>query len=210
VNEKIVRTQAKNYDPAYPSDAQFVENVMWEDSRIVFVTLNIPGSNNDPVPLSGTFANPSTQTQEVSERTDADMHWLQAAFDQARDDHAKAVVIVQQADMWDPEALASGELGNYTPYVQKLADLSVQFGRPVLLLNGDSHVYGADHPLADPGSATGLIHGTQAVPNLTRITVQGSTNAPAEWLRLTIDPNKSQAFSWVNVPYCNDPLSSCQ
>ena len=33
-----------------------------------------------------------------------------------------------------------------------------------------------------------MIHGTQAVPNLTRITVQGSTNAPAEWLRLTIDP----------------------
>jgi hypothetical protein len=210
VNEKIVRTQARNFDPSYPSDAQFVENVMWEDSRVVFVTLNMPGSNNDTVPWTGMFANPGAQAQEVSERTDADMRWLQAAFDQARDDHAKAVVIVQQADMWDPEALASGELGNYTPYVQKLADLSVQFGRPVLLLNGDSHVYGADHPLADPGSATGLIHGTQAVPNLTRITVQGSTNAPAEWLRLTIDPNKSQMFSWVNVPYCNDPLSSCQ
>jgi hypothetical protein len=210
MNEKIVRTQAKNFDPSYPSDAQFVENVMWEDSRVVFVTLNMPGSNNDTVPWTGTFANPGAQAQEISERTDADMRWLQAAFDQARDDHAKAVVIIQQADMWDPEALASGELGNYTPYVQKLADLSVQFGRPVLLLNGDSHVYGADHPLADPGSATGLIHGTQAVPNLTRITVQGSTSAPAEWLRLTIDPNKSQMFSWVNVPYCNDPLSSCQ
>jgi hypothetical protein len=48
------------------------------------------------------------------------------------------------------------------------------------------------------------------VPNLTRITVQGSTNAPAEWLRLTIDPRTPQMFSWENVPYCKDPLSSCK
>ncbi|WP_292994444.1 hypothetical protein [Nitrosomonas sp.] len=44
-------------------------------------------------------------------------------------------------------------------------------------------------------SATGVIHHTQAAPNLTRITVQGSTTAPSEWLRLTIDPSKSQPFS---------------
>jgi len=48
------------------------------------------------------------------------------------------------------------------------------------------------------------------VPNLTRITVQGSTNAPAEWLKLSIDAHKPGVFSWVNVPYCKDPLTSCQ
>jgi hypothetical protein len=55
-----------------------------------------------------------------------------------------------------------------------------------------------------------MMHGTQAVPNLTRITAQGSTNKPARWLRLTIDPRKQQPFSWKNIPYCNDPLTSCQ
>jgi hypothetical protein len=117
-----------------------------------------------------------------------------------------------QADMWDLSALLAGGdgLDQYTSFVQKLADLSVQFGRPVLLLNGDSHLYETDQPLADPTSATGMVHGTQAVTNLTRITVQGSTNAPAEWLKLTIDPHKRSVFSWVNVPYCIDPLSSCQ
>jgi len=211
-NEKIVSTQAKDFDPSYPSDAQFVENVMWDDSRIVFVTMNIPGSNNDTLPWTGAFANPGAQMQEVSERNAANMRWLNAAFDQAKKDHARAVVIAIQADMWDPSALQPGGdgLDQYTPFVQKLADLGVQFGRPVLILNGDSHVYGADHPLADPASATGMIHGTQAVPNLTRITVQGSTNAPAEWLKLTIDPRKHDVFSWVNIPYCIDPLSSCQ
>jgi hypothetical protein len=81
----------------------------------------------------------------------------------------------------------------------------------VLLLNGDSHVYGSDQPLANPASATGVIHATKAVPNLTRITVQGSTSAPAEWLRLTIDTSKKDApFSWTNVPYCRDPNTSCR
>jgi hypothetical protein len=82
------------------------------------------------------------------------------------------------------------------------------FRRPVLLLNGDTHLYFTDHPLADPSSATGVIHHTQAVPNLTRIVVQGSTNTPAEWLRLIIDPRKPQVFSWQNVVYCANPGSS--
>jgi len=121
------------------------------------------------------------------------------------------VVIALQADMWDPAAVAPGGdgLGNYTLFVHELASLSLHFGRPVLLINGDSHVFGSDRPLADPGSATGKIHGAPAVPNLTRITVQGSTSAPAEWLRLTIDPHAPGVFSWENVVYCNNPTLSC-
>jgi len=45
--KKRVLTQAQEFDPAHPTDAQFVENVMWEESQVVFVTLNVPGSNND-------------------------------------------------------------------------------------------------------------------------------------------------------------------
>jgi hypothetical protein len=85
--------------------------------------------------------------------------------------------------------------------VQKIADLSVRFSRPVLLINGDSHKFETDQPLAGPTSATGMIHGTQAVSNLTRVTAQGSTNTPSEWLRLTIDPRLPGVFSWENVVY---------
>ena len=59
-------------------------------------------------------------------------------------------------------------------------------------------------PIADPSSATGQIHGTPAVTNLTRITVQGSTNKPREWLRLTVDPHSPAVFSWQRVTYCDD------
>jgi hypothetical protein len=212
LHERQVASQAKHFDPMFPTDAQFVENVMWEDSRVVFVTLNVPGSNNDTLPWTGAFSSPAAQAQEVAQRTDADIRWLQSAFDEAQEKHAKAVVIALQADMWDPAALVLGGdgLNAYTPLVQKIADLSARFRRPVLLFNGDSHLYGADHPLADPSSATGAVHRTQAVPNLTRITVQGSTNAPAEWLRVTIDPRKPEPFKWENVSYCKDPLTSCK
>lgn len=217
LQEKTVWSQAEYFDTAYPSDSQYVENVIWQDSKTVFATFNMPGgSNNDTSPWTGAFAtvaSKAAQALEVSQRSGANLRWLQATFDQAQRAHARAVVIILQADMWDPEATATGGAGldKYTPFVQELADLSVSFGRPVLLLNGDSHLYEADHPLADPTSTQGVIHHTQAVPNLTRITVQGSTNAPAEWLKLTIDPRKPQVFSWENVAYCSNPLSTtCQ
>jgi hypothetical protein len=210
--KKPVSTQAIDFDRKHPGDAQFVENVMWEQGRVVFVTLNLPGSNNDGLPWTAPFTNESARAAEAAQRTLADIRWLDAAFDRAEEEHAKAMLIGIQADMWDPAALLAGGdgLDNYTIFVHELAQRSVRFGRPVLLINGDSHVFGVDQPLANPNSATGRIHGTQAVPNLTRITVQGSTTAPAEWLRLSVDPGSPRVFSWENVPYCTDPLSSCQ
>jgi hypothetical protein len=200
--KKQVLTQAQEFDPAFPTDAQFVENVLWEESQVIFVTLNLPGSNNDGIKWTAPFTDEAARKQEVAERTAADLRWLERAFAQAEADKAKAVLIGLQADMWDPAAIAPGGdgLSGYTPIVQKLADLSVHFGRPVLLINGDSHVFESDQPLADPASPTGLIHNTQAVPNLTRVTVEGSTDAK-EWLRLSIDPRAPGVFSWERVQY---------
>jgi hypothetical protein len=211
MTDRVVMSQAQYFDPAYPVDATFVENVMWTDQKIVFVTLNVPGSNDDSLPWTAPFTDADAQAAERAARDAANGRWLHSAFELAADGHARAVVIGLQADMWDPAQIANGEgLDKYTPFVHQIADEVTAFGGPVLLLNGDSHLYEADHPLADPTSATGKIHNTNAVPNLTRVTVQGSTNAPAEWLRLTIDTGKTQPFSWSNVPYCKDPLTSCQ
>ncbi len=212
-HERRVMSQADYFDRAFPSDSQFVENLMWSDSRVVFATFNMPGgSNNDTSPWSDAFADPAGQAEEVAARSGANLRWLKATFDEARGQRARAVVLALQADMWDPEAAAQGGSGldQYTPFVQLLATLAREFQRPVLLLNGDTHLYLADKPLADPNSPTGTIHRTTAVPNLTRIVVQGSTNSPAEWLKLTIDPRRADPFKWTNVAYCADPSLSCR
>ena len=209
LRKKRVLTQAEHFTRVHPEDAQFVENVMWEESRVVFVTINMPGSNNDGLKWTAPFTDETARTREAAQRTLAALRWLRAAFAKAEEDDAKAVLIGLQADMWDPAAIGGDGLGNYATFVHELASLSRHFRRPVLLINGDSHVFGSDRPLADPASATGQIFGTPAVPNLTRITVQGSTSAPAEWVRLTINPRSPEVFSWENVVYCRDPLVAC-
>jgi hypothetical protein len=180
---------------------QFVENVLWARSRIVFVTINLPGgSNNDNAIWYGAPAQSDAQQTEVSERTAADLRWLDAAFAVARANHAAGVVIGTQADMWDPENGAAN-LTQYEPLIQRIASLTTSFGKPVLLFNGDSHVYRSDNPLSasDPLNA---LHPGYDVQNFHRVVVHGST-FPLEWLRLSIDPNASGSspnafgpFSW--------------
>jgi hypothetical protein len=186
---------------------------MWSDKKVVFVTFNMPGgSNNDLAQWTAPFTNDTAQTQERTVRSAANIRWLQAAFKYADRTNAKAMVIALQADMWDPEALPAvggAGLDQYTPFVQQLATETNLFHRPVLLLNGDTHLYQVDRPLAKPNSPTGLIHKTPPVSNLLRIVVQGSTNPPAEWLRLTINPESFNTFDWSNVKYCDHPDIAC-
>ena len=165
---KLVLSQARVYDQAHPSDAQFVENVMWEQSKVLFVTLDIPGgSNNDQDIWYGTPSLSAAQIQEIAQRTDADIRWLDAAFARAKKDDVVGVVIVGQADMWDPEKGASHQTGfegvfgfddsaygfqngvhdKKRDIVGAIAKQVSTFDGTVLLFNGDSHVFRSDNPL---------------------------------------------------------------
>jgi hypothetical protein len=185
--------------------APYVENVLWNAAGAVFGTLNVPGSNNDLAPWfddAETDAQRQAQLQEYSGRLVADLLWLDQIFDAAQASKAKAVLIGIQADMWDPAAIAADQTSGFAPLVRELARRARRFGKPVLLLNGDSHVYGTDMPLADPDSTNNKLYGIKAkVKNLRRVTVQGSTTEPHEWLKLEIDPNTEDVFSFANVPF---------
>ena len=168
------------------TDANYVENVMWEQSKVLFVTLNLPGgSNNDTDVWYGAPTETAAQAQEVSERTGADLRWLDTAFAMAKADGAEAVMIGSQADMWDPEKGPPHQAG-HNPFVASIASHTTDFGRPVLMFNGDSHVYRSDNPLA-PSDPLSFMHPGYDVPNFHRVVVHGST-FPLEYLRLTADP----------------------
>jgi len=192
---KAVISQGYFFDRGHPADAQFVENVIWEQSEVLFVTVNLPGgSNNDLDVWYGTPTESAAQATERSDRTGAALRWLGFAFAAAKFIGSKGVVIVTQADMWDNEKGPSHEAG-FEPVVSAIAASTLAFGRPVLMLNGDSHIYLSDNPLsaADP---LNFVHPGYDVPNFHRIVVHGST-APLEWLRLSVDPG-------VNVPASAD------
>ncbi|MFA9272909.1 MAG: hypothetical protein ACEQSX_19610, partial [Baekduiaceae bacterium] len=103
-----------------------------------------------------------------------------------------------QADMWDPFAVAAGQTTAFVPIVEAIARHARSFKKPVLLVNGDSHLYVEDQPLATPST----VYPTAAVaPNLTRITVQGSTNLPRDWLKLDLNSSGPAPLTWSRVPF---------
>lgn len=200
-------TLGANPRPVETQGGDYVENVAWTQSRTEFGAVDVPGSNNDWAPW---FGQPRTSSQiaEVEGRTAADVEWLDHIFERARKENAKAVVIGIQADMWDPAIVGNPEsYDHFTPIVQELAGQAQEFGGPVLLLNGDSHVFVDDHPLADPSRPQNLsIYGLQEeVPNLRRITVNGSETPCHEWLKLSVRPSSSHPFSYQRVQFAKQP-----
>ena len=213
-----VISQADAYDPRHPADAEYVENVMWVQNGVVFVTINNPGgSNNDADPWYGAPSASAAQTQEASRRVQADLRWLRAAFDTAKSIDASSVVVIQQADMWDLDGKTPAHLTNYEPIISLLADRTTAFKKPVLLFTGDSHTYRSDNPLVQGSPCIGDAgvcdydawnsHPYYDVPNFHRIVVHGST-FPLEWLKLTITPGVDNGttatswgpFSWQRMP----------
>jgi hypothetical protein len=217
-------SQAMAYDPAHPEDAQYVENVMWQRKGVVFVTLDLPGgSNNDNDIWYGTPTMSPAQQAEIQQRTAADLRWLDQAFATAAAQDAQGVVVIEQADLWDLDFGVKEHLTQYEPFVSSLASHTASYGKPVLLLEGDSHVYRSDNPLQAgapctgdvfPGTTTNVCsyddwnsHPFYDVPNLHRVVVHGSTR-PLEYLRLTVTPgghapvtdSSFGPFTWERVP----------
>jgi hypothetical protein len=209
-----VHTQAREFDAADPGDAAYVENVWFEKSGVLFVTINMPGgSNNDTDPWYAAPAMSAAQSAEVTARSGADLRWLDTAFKRAASNADYAMVIQLQADMWDQDNKTPSHIAQYKPFVDAIASKAKDFGKPVLLLNGDSHTYRSDNPLVQgaactiepsPGaSAVACAAGVMPagnpvdpyanqpngynVANFHRIVVHGSTT-PLEWLKLTLDP----------------------
>ena len=122
--------------------------------------------------------------------------------------------------MWDLDGNTPAHLSGYEPFVASIASHTADFGKPVLLINGDSHVYRSDNPLSPsagctteaPGGETScaseaFAHPGYDVANFHRIVVHGST-FPLEWLNLTVNPEANYApgsnafgpFSWQRLP----------
>ncbi len=179
------------------------ENVRWVESGVSFATVHVVGSNNNLAPWFGAARTPALAAQQQAEfdyRNRNNLRWLDVVFNDAIARDAKGVAIGIQADMWDPFIVNDpNQHSGFKSFVRKLAYWSRTFKKPVLLLNGDSHVFTADTPLADPAAKNSTIYGVPyAVPNLKRVTIDGS-NLANNWLKLHIDPASPSVFSWSKV-----------
>ena len=179
----------------------FPENVDWHAARVTFTTAHVVGSNNGMAPWTGATEPNDRQVTEVAARNDANIAQLGEAFAQAEQRHDRAVVIFQQADMFDQTYSPTfAEVSAFKSWVQALIDESDAFGRPVYLFDGDSHVYNVDKPLA-PGSKWLALYAAEGTAgNLTRITVDGSSNN-TDWLKVQVHRTGPEVMTWEQIPY---------
>ena len=88
-HKSLVLSQAIAYDRRFPTDKQYVENTIWTQSGVLFVNINVPGGSNNDHDIwnsftTGTTAETQAQHDEYTNRTAADLRWLNAAFLLAR------------------------------------------------------------------------------------------------------------------------------
>ena len=174
--------------------APYRENVRWRRGPVVFLGLNVQGSN-DNLPhagVDGETRGPAAiahQAAEHAARLAANVHWLQEGFAYARSVGAKGVLVAWQADpnfnneqhLTDPL-----EYDGLVPYVDALREQVTGFPGQVVLVHGDSHYFKVDKPLAD---AAGHV-----LTNFTRVETFGSINT--NWVRATIDASDPNVFEF--------------
>ena len=198
------RTLGKRVPVRSQAAQGFPENVRYSRAGVSFATLHVVGSNNDLAPWEG-LGYPEPTPEQVAEehsRMDASITNLRDAFSKAKADGDRAVVLMQQADMFD-NTVEDPQLSDYSafrPLVQAMVDEANHFDGPVYLFNGDSHSFNQDRPLA-PGSPWLSFYGVNgSAENLTRVTVDGAGKGEDDWLKATVHTVGPQVVTVRKVP----------
>lgn len=170
-----------------PRFAKYRENARWDFGGVTFLTLHVVGSNN------GRGRTPEGDA-EFSERNAADLAWLHEGFEHAKAVGSRAIMILQQANMFPelppfPGGGAKLEPSGFTELRDALGKEAIAFGKPVVLVNGDSHYFRIDKPymrLRKPDEP--------AIENVTRVETFGQPHH--HWLHVTADAADPNVFTF--------------
>lgn len=175
----------QSQDPAF---AKFRENVRWDLGGVTFVTLHVVGSNNGLGRLPEGDA-------EYAERNKANLAWLRQGFAHAKAGNSRAFMIFQQANIFPKFPPFPGkpkEPSGYSDLHALLEQETAAFGKPVVLVHGDSHYFRIDNPyFVRPPRGT---PGVPALANFLRVETFGTPNH--HWVQVTVDANDSGVFSF--------------
>jgi hypothetical protein len=176
------RTMPLESQSANPAFREFVEHARWSHDGIVFATIHVVGSANFMKPFAGRT---DADDHESRRRLEAAVAWLHDAFEHARSDAARAVVVAFHAD---PGFDGSpDEQRPFRPLLDAFEDEAVAFGKPVLLIHGDSHHFITDQPLKARATQ-------QTIAGVTRLEVPGSPLVG--WVRVVVTPAETPSFAF--------------
>jgi len=188
---KLRLTRESSEGGAY---AQYSENVRFKYGPVVYLGLNVQGSN-DNYPYSGVDGETRSDDQIAVQRAEevarkaANIHWLSEGFAYAKQVHALGVMIVIQSDLNfnNEQHLADTRSYDALPdYQNALRDESLAYSGQVALVHGDSHYFKLDMPLNTPQGGV--------VANFTRVETFGSRNT--HWVAATIDARDPRVFKF--------------
>jgi hypothetical protein len=164
-------------DPRY---SKYVENVYWIKNNFLFVSIHIPGSNNN---------NEGTESaiKEYQDRNQANLAWIDQAFNLATQRNLNGIIFAYQADMfYKPSQLTSSDSG-YRDTLESLISKSEIFNKPVLLIHGDTHRLKIDQPLHRRNQK-------KVLENVLRLQVMGADQVQA--VEVQVNPAQEQPFSF--------------
>jgi hypothetical protein len=160
-----------------PAFSTFVENARFGKGRVAFITAHVVGSNN----------NHDNNAAEFAERDRANVAWLVDSFQRIVANNAAAIVVAIHANMFqdgfDDEAFS--EDSGFKNFGDALRRQAAAFGRPVLLIYGDSHTYRVMQPFEE------------TAPKLVALEVFGAQDMHA--VEITVDPNSEPIFTFEPV-----------
>ena len=120
---------------------KMVENARWVKNGVLFVTVHAVGSNNN-------LRQERQAALEFFERDQANIAWINEAFSVARTDQLRGIVLAMQADLGFNRRHGDGS--GLKDTLDTLAKNAAEFGKPVLIVHGDSHEFIVDQPLRHP------------------------------------------------------------
>lgn len=177
--------------------AKFRENARWTRGGVVFVTLHIPGSNNN-------LGRTPEMDAEYAERNAADIEWMRQAFQYAKQHNSRAIMILIQANprfehAWPARRIAMlgiapppKKRSGYAEFLEALQREVLAYDRPIALVHGDTHYFRWDKPIIlDDKSGGGR---GRVVEHFSRVELFGYPES--HWVRATVDPSAPGVFSF--------------
>ncbi len=186
----------------------YSENSRWVHSGVVFVGLNVPGSNNNKVNDGLCSDSKTLRTQEECDADNAEylardtknIEFLRESFQIAKNKNAAGVMVAIQADpVFDlPETETVNERttvvdglpahNGYDAFLAALTEETNAYTGQVVLVHGDTHFYKVDKPLVDQA---------HLVKNFTRVETFGSPNL--HWIKVSVNTKTPNVFTFQPV-----------
>lgn len=182
--------------------AAFPENIRGTVNNVMFIGLHIPGSNN------GLQTDPKYLEQAKAEyalRNAENLKWLRSSFELAIKQNSPGIMLIIQANPWD--AIPAENLTGFEDFLVLLEQQTRLFGKPVVLVHGDSHYFRIDKPL--PSALPSEVLKTNShfvfpwestkprLGNFTRVETFGNPNT--HWVKATIDVSDPNVFRFEPI-----------